>query len=481
MSMPYLHLDRTSRVSLAEQIAEQLVRAIRARHLKAGQSLPTVRRLASSLDVSLETAQKAYHLLRQDGWIQSRPRHGTIVNPALPDSLLMLSPKREEERTPFLERMKESRSQTGLIPVSGISLPPVNEEFMRAWKQVAGEAVMQAFAWKEVDPFGLPQLRSRIQGLLAARGCWTEETDICIVNGTQQALWLLADQLIQPGDVVVVPEMCYLPARDVFSDRGARILPISLGEEGIDAAELEAICHRERVKIVYAMPNAHYPTGVSWSDDTKRSVLELAARFGFFIIEDEYFSELYYTSLPPLTLFNLAQEQGASVFVFYMSSFSTIVHPNLRLGYMVIPSAYRERLRQVKHLLDGTTAVISQQLFLQVWDKINFPHYMEKLRIMLREARDAAMDSLRRWLPTEYRFQTPVMGVCTWVYAPADFDSLRFFDSCVARGVYVRPGNVFSVEDPVPGFQVKFGTVAAAVLNEGVRRIGEVLMLDMKK
>ncbi|WP_276915451.1 PLP-dependent aminotransferase family protein [Aneurinibacillus aneurinilyticus] len=477
MSIPFLHIQRASRMPLSEQIETQIIRAIRTRRMKAGQALPTVRRLAASLGVSMETIQKAYSALKKEGWIESRPRYGTTVSHTLPDSLLMLSPKREEEREPFLARIKEYKKADGLIPVSGISLPPTDGEFMRAFRQAGEEAVEGMFAAGNPDPFGLLSLRSRIQGLLAARGCWTDIEDICMVNGTQQALWLLADQICKPGDAVAVPAMCYLPARDVFCDRGLRVISIPLGSEGMDIDTLEKICEKEKITALYAMPNAHYPTGASWSMSTKQAVLALAERFGFSIIEDEYFGELYYTPYPPSTLYGMAGEKG-EVSVFYMSSFSTIVHPNLRLGYMVLPRTYRERLQQAKYLLDGTTAVLSQQLFLHVWDRVNFPVYMERKREELRQARNAAMDSLHRRLPAEYMFHTPDMGVCTWVYAPQNFDSLRFFDSCLKRGVYVLPGAAFAVEDPIPGFQVKFGSVAPAVLDEGLQCIAEVLLFN---
>ncbi|WP_027417224.1 PLP-dependent aminotransferase family protein [Aneurinibacillus terranovensis] len=480
MSIPYFRLHRSSRVPLSKQIAEQLVHAIRARLLKPGQSLPTVRQLSSNLQVSLETVQKAYHTLKKDGWIESRPHHGTRVTPTLPPSLVMLPPHRGEKRTLLLTEMKKYRDTPGILPVSGVTLPP-DRELMRAFQQEAGAAVELAFIQEELEPFGLIPLRSRIQGLLAARGFWAEEKSICIVSGTQQALWLITDQFIKPGDIVGVPEMCYLPARDVFRDRGARIVPIKLGSDGIDVEHLMEVCRREPLAMLYAMPNAHYPTGASWTHETKQAVLTLAVHYGFKIIEDEYFGELYYSPLPPSTLYSLAKNgKGQSkVPVFYMSSFSTITHPNLRLGYMVVPEAHTERLERAKYLLDSTTSVISQQLLLNVWERVNIPEYLAGLRATLKKARDAMIDSLTRWTPDPFSFNEPAMGVCTWVYAPGNFTSMDFFEQCLARHVYVMPADAFAVEDPVPGFQVKFGSLSPQMLDEGLRRIGEVLGMQM--
>ncbi|WCN38812.1 PLP-dependent aminotransferase family protein [Aneurinibacillus uraniidurans] len=477
MSIPYFQLRRRSSVPLAEQIAEQLLGAIRTRRLTAGQSLPSVRELAASLGVSMETAQKAYRILKDDGWIESRPRHGTVVSHALPNSLIMLPPKHVEARGGLMEQVRLHRQTPDLIPVSGISPTPADTRFMRAWKQAMGEVFEQTFSQEKADPFGLINLREKIQGMMAGRGMWADVESICMVNGTQQALWLLADQFIKPGDVIGVPEMCYLPARDIFCDRGARIVPLPLGRNGIDIDKLEAVCRKEKLSMLYAMPNAHFPTGMSWPLAIKHQVLALASEYGFSILEDEYFGELYFTPLPPPTLYSLAQEEHIDVDVFYISSFSTMIHPNLRLGYMVTPEKHGPRIRQAKYLLDGTTSVMAQQALLLAWERADFPDYVERLRMMLREARDGAITSLRRWMPERYSFEVPTMGTCTWVYAPPEFDSLRFFERCLARGVYVRPGDAFAVEDPVPGFQVKFGAVEPRILEEGLRRIGEVLML----
>ncbi|WP_172890827.1 aminotransferase-like domain-containing protein [Aneurinibacillus soli] len=478
MSIPYFQLHRRSSVPLAEQIAEQLLRAIRTRRLTAGQSLPSVRELAASLSVSMETAQKAYRILKDDGWIESRPRHGTVVSHALPNSLVMLSPKRVETRGSLMEQVRAYRHASGLIPVSGVSFPPADTAFMRAWKQSMADVFACTFVREEGEPFGIIELRERIQGLVAGRGMWADTEAICMVNGTQQALWLLADQFIKPGDVIGVPEMCYLPARDVFRDRGARVVPIPLGREGIDVTRLEDVCRREKLSMLYAMPNAHFPTGLSWSQTVKQKVLALASAYGFSILEDEYFGELYFTPLPPPTLYSLAQEEYAKVDVFYISSFSTMIHPNLRLGYMIAPEKYVSRIRQAKYLLDGTTSVMAQQALLLAWERADFTGYVERLRTTLRQARDGAIASMHRWMPDGYQFEVPMMGTCTWVYAPPEFDSLRFFERCLARGVYVRPGDAFAVEDPMPGFQVKFGAVEPRMLEEGLRRIGEVLALQ---
>jgi DNA-binding transcriptional MocR family regulator len=275
LSIPFIHLDRASRVSLAEQIAQQVVESIRSGQLKAGASLPTVRSLSRRLQVSAETVQKAYRILQEEDWITSRTRHGTVVNPRLSPHVPLISPKREQNRFQLLARIKEAARLPGMFPLSGISLPP-EEEIARILRQVASRAVEASWQVESHDPFGLTALRSKIQGLLAGRGFWTEAETICMVNGSQQAISLVADQLLSPESAIGVPDMGYLPVLEVFRDKGARLVPIRHNHTGIDIAHLRAMCEAHPLRALYVMPHGQYPTGSSWSGAKKRQVLQLA-------------------------------------------------------------------------------------------------------------------------------------------------------------------------------------------------------------
>ncbi|MFC7441950.1 PLP-dependent aminotransferase family protein [Laceyella putida] len=473
MSIPFIHLDRASRVSLAEQIAQQVVESIRSGQLKAGASLPTVRSLSRRLQVSAETVQKAYRILQEEDWITSRTRHGTVVNPRLSPHVPLISPKREQNRFQLLARIKEAARLPGMFPLSGISLPP-EEEIARILKQVASRAVEASWQVESHDPFGLSALRSKIQGLLAGRGFWTEVETICMVNGSQQAISLVAEQLLSPESAIGVPDMGYLPVLEAFRDKGARLVPIRHDHTGIDIAHLRAMCEAHPLRALYVMPHGQYPTGSSWSESKKRQVLQLARQFQLTIIEDEYYGELYYTPRPPLPLACLAQEEPG-IEVIYVSSFSTILHPNVRLGYLVVPSVHIERFRRGKYLSDTVTSVIGQQLVLQVWEELELAHYLERRRGQLRQARDELLASLRRWLPPAYKVVPPEMGVAVWVYAPATFCGLTFFERCLQEQVFVMPDQAFAVVKPVRGFQVRFGHIPHAMLEEGVKRVGRIL------
>ncbi|SFJ68847.1 aminotransferase-like domain-containing protein [Thermoflavimicrobium dichotomicum] len=474
MSIPYLYIDRTSSIPIPEQIAEQFISAIRAKRLKPGQSLPTVRELSKSLQISMETAQKAYQLLKKDGWITSKPRHGTTVSAHLPQSTPMLAPKRHAKRLALLQTLKAFKQIPGLYPVSGISLPP-DPVLLQALKEVSNQALDSSLKVEESDPFGVSDLRSKIQGLLVERGIWSDLSSLCIFNGSQQAIWLIADLLLKPGDIVVIPETCYLPIKEIFQSKGAQVVSIRQVSDGIDLDHLEQICQKKSISLLFTMPNGHYPTGASWSEEKKRAVIALAQKRNFPILEDDFYAELYYTPIPPTTLYALATNMAPNVSIFYTSSFHMLIHTNIRLGYLIVPEPYVEIMHHAKSLVDKTASVFTQYLLLHLWEKINFPNYLKQLRQRLKTARNQMLESLERWLPPGYTFSSPQVGITTWVHPPHPMDETRFIEQCLAEHVFVMPGEAFAVEQPVPGFQVNFGKIPPEILDQAIQRIGKIL------
>jgi DNA-binding transcriptional MocR family regulator len=348
-------------------------------------------------------------------------------------------------------------------------------------KEISPQAIEAAFQVDENDPFGLLSLRSNIQGLLVERGIWADLSSICLFNGSQQAIWLIANQLLNPGDLVAIPETCYLPIKEIFQSKGAQIITVRQDGNGIDINHLEQITKKSNLALLFAMPNGHYPTGESWTYDKKVAVLQLAQKYSFIILEDDFYGELYYQPTPPISLYSLASDLQEDVCVFYTSSYHMLIHSNIRLGYLLIPKQNIETFVHAKYLLDKTASILSQYLLLFLWQEINLSHYLQKLRSTLKLSRHAMLQSLKRWLPREYRFSCPEVGVSTWVYPSIPFDGFQFFERCLAEHVFVMPGEAFAIESPVPGFQVNFGKMPPDMLDEAIRRIGKVLNRLPKK
>ncbi|MBD1372748.1 PLP-dependent aminotransferase family protein [Hazenella sp. IB182357] len=476
MSIPFIHVNRSSSTPLPEQVANQIEAAIRTERLRSGQSLPTVRELAEMLQVSRETVQKAYRLLQQQEWIQSSPRMGTTVLGHIANQKEMSVPfPPSKEKKARLSEMRANLSRTGMFPISGLSLPP-DPSVLQIMKEVAPQAVEAALCEGEDGPFGLLALRSHIQGLLMARAIYSRMEQICIVNGTQQAISLIARWLkSNKKTTVAVPQMCYIPIKEAFVEAGLKVIPIRHQMSGMDVDHLQEVLETEKVDVLFCMPNGHYPTGGSWSLEEKERVLDLAITHGLVLLEDEYFGELYLTEIPPMTLKALSHGREEEITIFYFCSFTNLFHLNLRVGYVVVPQTLIEVFEKAKYLLDRTTSLVGQQLLLYYWKQVDVAEQLALRRQHIRNALAETITSLNHWLPKAYSFAPPQMGTCMWVYAPSTFDGWDFFERCLQENVFVMPDFAFSVDQVLSGFQVNYSYTSATMMDEAVKRASRIL------
>lgn len=475
MKKTFIRLRRDGHDPLHVQLAEQFTDAIRRREWKYGEALPGIRAVAQQLGVSLETVQRAYHRLQEDGWIDSRTKRGTVVIANVVSSPIPLPGPQAEMQAEFAHELRRWASVPGIMAVSGGSRH-ADPELLRKLQSVAAEAVWLATSEESFDPFGLPALRSALQGWLTQQGVYADEHQICVVNGTQQALHLIASLVVDPEATVFVPELVYLAAQEVFRDFGAHIRTLPMGPDGIDLQPLQEALLTEQVCAVYAMPNGHYPTGWSWTKTQKETLLALAERHQFAVVEDDYFAGFYYGAQPPESLLAMAGEQ---VSVYYLSTFSHVTHPGFRLGLLVCPNVMVDRMRRAKFLADTHTSTVLQHMLLALFESGLLADALPGLRQRFRAHRDLAVESCRKWLPDSFSVHSPESGLSAWVAAPGKL-GIPFFRACLEEHVLVMPDEVFALSEPAdPGFQVNFAAVEPDVLDEGIRRIGRVLRRRM--
>ncbi len=466
-----LHVNRHSPRPLYEQLADQFRQLIRAREWTTGDRLPAVRDLAKRVDVSVDTVERAYGILREEGWVQSRSRRGTVVAARVTESPVAL-PKDLAERSEMLgSRLRAAADRPGVIAVSGI-VKEIDRSLLQALQQEAPAAVADATKSDRIDPLGLSGLRSAVQGFLTERGIFAQDGRICIVNGTQQGLEVIARLTVRPGSLVFVPAMCYLAAREIFLDHGARVQSLPISPLGVDLRPLEdALDRKDDVALVYAMPNGHYPTGWSWTDEQKSSLLQLAGAHGFSIAEDDYYGGFYYEDSPPMTLCAMAQED---IRLFYLQSFSSLVHPSLRLGALIVPEGDSAPVERIKYLMDIGTSPFAQHLLLRVWRTGAVSRHLESRLPRLRAKLQDVFASCRKWLPADCEMVQPEAGLSFWVATPVPTD-LKFVDLCLRVGVLAMPGRAFETDVDLNGFQVHLEASDSRELDEGLRRIAQVI------
>jgi GntR family transcriptional regulator/MocR family aminotransferase len=408
---PVVHLavDPEIAIPLYRQVYEGLREAILSGRLARGARLPSSRALATDLGVARNTVLQAFDQLRSEGYLQGRRGGGTRAREVIPDALLTVprTTKRGEhapavarnasriaQGAPRIAQIAPRISERGrtlvatgatLIRASGPHVPfelgvPAHDAFpRRLWGQLA------ARRWRsgdvdlgELDPAGEASLRAAIAAYLAsARGVRCTADQIFVLNGAQQALHLVAQILLDPGDRVWIEEPGYVGARVAFEGAGARLVPVPVGDDGLDAGEGMRLAHDAR--LAYVTPSHQFPLGVVMSASRRLQLLAWAHATGAWIVEDDYDSEFRYTGrpLPCLQGLEADRHDGAPARVLYVGTFSKTLVSGLRLGYMVVPDALIDAFRAARSSMDRHTPTIYQQVLA---DFIGEGHYFRHIR-----------------------------------------------------------------------------------------------------
>lgn len=378
------------------EIREQIVGGI----LRGGSRLPSTRELAAERGVSRKTAEEAYAQLEAEGYVERRVGSGTYV------CELPLPKKRTA-------RLEGRRTLSGRGRAAGTSMACVEPLVVKPF--AAGLPALEHFplaAWQRLissharrldhaslvygDPAGEPSLRENVASYLnTARGVHCDASQVVIVSSSQEALHLLAQLLIDPGDAAWIEEPGYYGARAALTAAGARVAPVPVDREGLDVAQGIALAPNARV--AYVTPSNHYPLGCAMSLDRRLALLEWARRNDAWVIEDDYDGEFRYDGRP----LTAVQGLDAGGRVIYVGTFTKSLYPALRLAYVVLPRDLVPSFVTARTQVDGHPPPFLQRV---VADFIGFGHFdahLKRMRALYRERRDAAVRALERHLDVE--------------------------------------------------------------------------------
>jgi 2-aminoadipate transaminase len=370
----------------------------------------------------------------------------------------------------------EMISFAGGLPASDVF--PV-DRFQEACQSVLGQHGQQALQYSTTE--GYRPLREMIARHTARYGIYVEPENILITSGAQQALDLIGKILINPGDCLLVEQPTYVGALQAWNAYQAEYLTIALDDEGMQTDALEAAL-RAGPKFIYVLPNFHNPAGVTLALERRQRVVELADHYGVPLIEDDPYGQLRYEGkhLPPLVVLD-GQLQGRdgmpySGNVLYLSTFSKTLAPGLRLGWVVAPIEVIQRLVQAKQGADLHTSTFAQMIAFEVAREGFLDRHVQWIRTVYRERRDAMLDALRRYFPTDVHWTTPQGGLFLWVTLPEPMDAAELLQAAIAEHVAFVPGSAFFANGSGRNtFRLNFSNASPGRIKEGIRRLGTVL------
>lgn len=403
LPLPALTLDATSSVPLHRQIYFEIRGAILDGRLRPGTRLPASRALASALSVSRNTVISAFDQLNAEGYIAGKVGAGSFVPAHLPQELIgaeQRSTINDKQKAHTRYQVRPSKRATELSAVAqGIEprvpfapgLPEVDQFPFKDWARLLGRHWRRPSRDLLVStvPGGYPPLCSAIADYLAtARAVFCRAEQVIITSGSRQALDLAARVLIDPGDPVWIENPGYRPTSSVLGAAGARLVPVPVDDEGLSYAEGRQL--ESRPRLICISPSHQYPLGITMSLRRRLQLLEAARETETFILEDDYDSEYRYAGRPLAALQGLDQDGR----VIYLGTFSKVMFPGVRLGYMVVPDDLLDAFLKIRTLMDAYPSSIGQAALADFIEEGHLSGHIRRMRPLYKERQQALISTL---------------------------------------------------------------------------------------
>ncbi len=488
-------LKRDTHTPLYRQVHAAFAKRIQAGELPPGSRLPSVRGLARRLGVSLITVLQAYDALAAEGLAHASVGRGTFVgSPTSPEDE---SGTGDAQTAPAAAGLGDAEWQ-GALPVY-LRAPRIATMQSMLRRAIHPDTILLAGGtpdpslfpikalgrlWHRVmaleDPrflqYGTPQgdhrLRAWIADHCSAHGISTQPEDVLITSGSQQAIDLVARTFVGPGDYVLTESPTFLTALDILESRGAKLLGVPVDAEGARMDVAAALLERFRPRIMYTIPTAQNPTGVTMSEERRRRLSAMARQHNLLVIEDDTCSEFAYDGDAPPAI--KAFDSGGHVV--FLKSFSKTVIPGLRVGCVVAHGSIMDRLVESKSVVDRFTSPLIQRT---LWRYLSAPQYrrdLETARDTYRRRRDAVLRALEASMPPGVTWTHPSAGFNLWLNLPPAVSAADAFEESLKEGVACGFGDLFLPHVPPPsGLRISFADKPDSVSVEGIRRLARAL------
>ncbi|MCY0997699.1 PLP-dependent aminotransferase family protein [Myxococcus sp. MISCRS1] len=481
-------LDGSTGASLQTQLVEALRSAIVSGRLGPGTRLLSTRALAEQVDVSRNTVLNAYSRLLSEGYLRGHLGSGTYVASELPERLQSSRRARQEapgaRHTPGISRrgsavagLPDVRLSAPGIPESRLAFrmgtPAVDAFPSDLWGRLLHTRWRRSWGdlLKRADPGGHPPLRRAVADYLAtSRGVRCVPEQVIIVNGAQQAMSLAAQVLLDPGDAAWVEDPGYFASRGALVAAGATLVPVPVDDEGLDVEAGARLAPDARLAIV--TPAHQFPLGVAMSPARRRALLAWAARSDAWIVEDDYDSEFRYEGRPLPALQGLSPDAR----VIYIGTFSKVVSPALRVGYLVVPESLVRAFCAARRFIDTHTPVVEQAVLADFLHEGHFSRHVRRMRVLYGRRQQALLEAARRELSGRLRLEPLHTGMHLVGWLPAGVDDGVAAARGIEAGVMTQPLSAFRVASRGPGaLLLGYSCVPEDQIEEGVRLLARAL------
>ncbi|MBD2102757.1 PLP-dependent aminotransferase family protein [Leptolyngbya sp. FACHB-261] len=476
--MFWIPLEKSSPTPLTRQVYEYLREQILRGELASGQQLPATRELALNLGVSRNIILLAYEQLLAEGCLEGRPGSGTYV--AEGAYLASLA-----GRLPVANSVASPRN-SGVDPVSPAltekltdwidfrsGIPALDQFPRKLWgqlsRQVCVEAPPSQLGYGIAE--GCAELRTVLaQYLSRTRGVHCHPDHLVITSGAAQAFALVTKLLLRAGEVAIVEDPVTSELHEIFTTTGATLYPVAVDQQGL---RTDLLPENINPKFVFLTPSHQFPLGGILPIQRRIELIQFARTTNCFLLEDDYDSEFRYEGAPLSSLQGLAPEQ-----VLYVGTFSKILSPALRLGYLIVPPSLVEPCRKLKRLADLHTSVLEQLTLARLIESGHLERHIAKMKKLYRQHRNLLVASLFKHFSTDVK----ILGGSTGLHLVAEFQHVEFSETVLQKiaqhQVRVYPVEVHAIRKGQHCNRIilGYGNLTDIMIETGIQRLQAALM-----
>ena len=343
--------------------------------------------------------------------------------------------------------------------------------------KIAGKILMTSptLALQYGTTDGYPKMRECARQRAEKVNSVGENDAILIMTGANQGIDLTAKALLNKGDKVIVESPSFIGSLNAFRTYECELVGVTVEDDGMSMEGLEdALKNNDGVKFIYTIPTIQNPPGVTMSLEKRKKMLELASKYDVLILEDNPYGDLRFSGEDVPTIKSMDTEGR----VVYAGSFSKILSPGMRLGYIVAPSELAEKIEMLKQVNDVHTPMLTQLMCVEFMKKYDIDSYIEKNRELYGKKCAAMVNAMEKYFPKgKVKWVTPEGGIFLWCECPTITDITPVVDRCLEKKVAIVPGSNFATDIFAPSnmFRLNYSSATIENIEEGVRRLGEVL------
>lgn len=463
-------------------LCEEIRAAILDGRLRRGVRVPATRALARRYGVSRGTVVTAFEQLTAEGYFEGRVGDGTYVSVRLPEDFTSPPPLTQAPVGGHRRPVRLSRLAERLMPapVASVTAPqpfrpePAIDAFpIELWTRIAARRLRRATRTllADADPRGYRPLREAVADYLgSARGVRCSPDQVVIVAGIQHGLDLALRVLVDPGEIVCLEDPCHPIVSAMFRALPAKLVPVPVDDQGLDVDAGMRRCRRPR--LIYVTPAHQFPLGSMMPANRRLALLEWARRSGGWIFEDDYDSEYRYVGRPVPALQGFDRNQR----VIFSGSFSKVLLPTLRLGYMVVPSDVVDKFAAARFMTDRHSSVLDQAVICDFLTEGHFGRHIRRMRELHAARADALVRAVNSKLTGLMTLASPNAGISTVAWLARGLQSEAVAQAAAAQSVEVVPLRRFVLSAARPeGLVLGFAPYDARHIEDGINRLAGAL------